>query len=142
MWGSGGIAPSFWVSGQATGGSFKHRPLYPRYSLARRLGWRYSWNGLDTVSQRTISYPCRESNPAAQPVVRRYTGIVLQKTSTVSIFRVEDISKQHASSVSCAWKTWLEDMTIVARFRGVTIDGVWIGEWIYGPFIHATRNYK
>jgi hypothetical protein len=27
-------------------------------------------------------------------------------------------------------------------FRGVTIDGVWIGEWIYWPLIHTTRNYK
>jgi hypothetical protein len=24
----------------------------------------------------------------------------------------------------------------------VTIDGVWIGEWIYWPLIHTTRNYK
>jgi hypothetical protein len=25
---------------------------------------------------------------------------------------------------------------------GVTIDGVWIGEWIYWPLIHTTRNHK
>jgi hypothetical protein len=24
----------------------------------------------------------------------------------------------------------------------VTIDGVWIGEWIYWPLVHPTRNYK
>jgi hypothetical protein len=24
----------------------------------------------------------------------------------------------------------------------VAIDGVLIGEWIYSPFIHTTRNYK
>jgi hypothetical protein len=31
---------------------------------------------------------------------------------------------------------------IVSQFRGVTIDGVWIGEWIYWLLIHVTRNYK
>jgi hypothetical protein len=25
---------------------------------------------------------------------------------------------------------------------GVILDGVWINEWIYLPFIHATWNYK
>jgi hypothetical protein len=24
----------------------------------------------------------------------------------------------------------------------VTIDGVWIGEWIYWPLLHMTQNYK
>jgi hypothetical protein len=24
----------------------------------------------------------------------------------------------------------------------VTVDGVWIGEWIYLPLIHASQNYK
>jgi hypothetical protein len=24
----------------------------------------------------------------------------------------------------------------------VTIDGIWIGGWIYWPLIHTTRNYK
>jgi hypothetical protein len=24
----------------------------------------------------------------------------------------------------------------------VTIDEVWIGEWIYWPLMHTTRNYK
>jgi hypothetical protein len=27
-------------------------------------------------------------------------------------------------------------------FMCVTIDRVWIGEWIYWPLIHTTRNYK
>jgi hypothetical protein len=26
--------------------------------------------------------------------------------------------------------------------RDVTIDGVWIGEWIYRPLTHTTRIYK
>jgi hypothetical protein len=25
---------------------------------------------------------------------------------------------------------------------GVSIDGVWIGVWIYWPLVHVTRNYK
>jgi hypothetical protein len=32
--------------------------------------------------------------------------------------------------------------TILSQFRGVTIDRVWIGEGIYWPLIHTTRNYK
>jgi hypothetical protein len=24
----------------------------------------------------------------------------------------------------------------------VTVDGVWIGEYIYWPLVHATDNYK
>jgi hypothetical protein len=32
-------------------------------------------------------------------------------------------------------------MSILSRI-GVTVDGVWIGEWIYWPLIHTTRNYK
>jgi hypothetical protein len=31
---------------------------------------------------------------------------------------------------------------ILSRFRGVTVDGVCIGDWIYGLFIYTTRNYK
>jgi hypothetical protein len=31
---------------------------------------------------------------------------------------------------------------ILRRFKGVTIDGVWIGYWIYRPLLHTTRNYK
>jgi hypothetical protein len=26
-------------------------------------------------------------------------------------------------------------------FRGVTIDGVWVGKWIYSPLVYTTRNY-
>jgi hypothetical protein len=33
-------------------------------------------------------------------------------------------------------------MSLRPYFRGVTRDGVWIGEWIYWPLIHTTRNYK
>jgi hypothetical protein len=25
---------------------------------------------------------------------------------------------------------------------GVTIDGVWVGEWIYWPLTHTPRHYK
>jgi hypothetical protein len=31
---------------------------------------------------------------------------------------------------------------ILSWFMGVTIDGVWTGEWIYWPLVHRTRNYK
>jgi hypothetical protein len=27
-------------------------------------------------------------------------------------------------------------------FRGVTVDRVWIGEWIYWPLVHTAWNYK
>jgi hypothetical protein len=31
---------------------------------------------------------------------------------------------------------------ILLHSRGVTIDGVWIGEWIHWPLIHTARKYK
>jgi hypothetical protein len=37
---------------------------------------------------------------------------------------------------------FLRFILILSRFMCVTIDGVWIGEWIYLPLIHTTRNYK
>jgi hypothetical protein len=30
---------------------------------------------------------------------------------------------------------------ILSRFNGATIDGAWIGEWIYGLLMHITWNY-
>jgi hypothetical protein len=30
----------------------------------------------------------------------------------------------------------------VVTYLGVIIDGVWIGDTIYWPLIHTTRNYK
>jgi hypothetical protein len=31
---------------------------------------------------------------------------------------------------------------ILSRFTGVTIEGVWIGEWIYELLIRTNRNYN
>jgi hypothetical protein len=31
---------------------------------------------------------------------------------------------------------------ILWRSMSVIIERVWIGEWIYWPLIHTTRNYK
>jgi hypothetical protein len=31
---------------------------------------------------------------------------------------------------------------ILSRSIYVTTDRVWVGEWIYWPLIHTTRNYK
>jgi hypothetical protein len=33
-------------------------------------------------------------------------------------------------------------LLIMSHIWGVTIDGVWIGSWIYWPLIHTTRNCK
>jgi hypothetical protein len=35
-----------------------------------------------------------------------------------------------------------EELQIENIVTCVTIDGVWIREWIYRPLIHTTRNYK
>jgi hypothetical protein len=35
----------------------------------------------------------------------------------------------------------LETLNIVT-IKGVTIDGVWTGEWVYWPLIHTTQNYR
>jgi hypothetical protein len=32
-------------------------------------------------------------------------------------------------------------VNILSRFMCVTIDGVWIGEWIDWPHVHSTQNY-
>jgi hypothetical protein len=34
------------------------------------------------------------------------------------------------------------EQDIYCHDLGVTTDGVWIGEWIYWPLMHTTRNYK
>jgi hypothetical protein len=38
-------------------------------------------------------------------------------------------------------ETLVEHMSVVpSRFRSVTIDGIWIGYWIYGPLVYTTGN--
>jgi hypothetical protein len=36
----------------------------------------------------------------------------------------------------------LRSHVIILSHVGATIDGLWIGEWIYWPLIHMTRKYK
>jgi hypothetical protein len=38
-------------------------------------------------------------------------------------------------------KVWKYDVIYNnARSRGITIDGVWVGEWLYWPPVYTTRN--
>jgi hypothetical protein len=61
---------------------------------------------------------------------------------------------EHRVNFSHSWKCPVRDVCmgggrghsecvdIYCNNLYVTIDGIWIGEWIYWPLIHTTRNYK
>jgi hypothetical protein len=62
------------------------------------------------------------------------------------LLRSTDHIENTVSFIVACWKrvygaVW-QCVTIYITCICVTIDGVWIGKWIYWPLVHTTRNYK
>jgi hypothetical protein len=47
--------------------------------------------------------------------------------------------------LSVGWTCSLDKRALYVNtvtYRGVTVNGVWIGEWVYRQLVHTTRKYQ
>jgi hypothetical protein len=108
-------------------------------------GWRPSHTSLLLFSLPSQGSPVMAAGP--HYIV---SGRTAKKTSSIiscSLLAGETLSSQRCSLAtilvpSPVYTAITSQWVCMSRFRCVTIDGVWIGEWIYWPLMHITRNYK
>jgi hypothetical protein len=128
-----------------------------RWRYRAVAGWK-SFAGEIKRDLETLSFPrsrvkgvnptgrysqCRhpETKPSSAVRISESPPLGCRRTPTLGVF-----IELHRISVFRTLQT-IQNVIIIQltcvlwRIWGVTIDGVWTGEWIYWPLVYTTRNY-